>query len=982
MGIQTSYLNAFEVTIGNQAASNSSIYGTAGADVLTGTAKNDWFFGNDGADTMAGGLGDDTYQVYNKNSVVTELAGGGIDMVRSTVSYVLPDNVEILSLSLTNTTGFGNALDNVLIGQAGHQTLNGMGGNDVLVGGADNDTFVMSKGGGTDVIVDFQNGVDSVRLDGFGLTSFDQVRPLLTQVGSDVKLTLASGEGLLFRNHSVGDFTADDFQLQIDTSKMKMTFDDEFNSLSLKSAGGLWNTNYGYAGIAKYTLTSNGERQLYVDADFKGSGSTSLGLNPFNIHDGVLDITAKPVTDDQSNAMWGYDYASGLLTTKGTFSQLYGYFEVNAKLPAGQGLWPAFWMLPADGSWPPELDVFEQLGRDPTALWMTSISKASGKATYTHDIIEVPTATTEFHKYGVLWDKDYLTFYIDGVEVGQVPTPTDMNKPMYMLLNLAVGGSWAGAPADGVSGTYSIDYVHAYSLDQAAAVITAGGSTSTAPTTTAPTTTAPITTGPTTTAPTTETTVGTTTGTTTGTTAPTPTATLKLGTAGADSLSGVGGEFKMVGGLGNDYYRVDSAGDVVVEQLNEGTDTVCASISYTLTANVENLSLAGTAAIDGIGNELANTITGNSANNVLSGMDGNDSINAGAGDDTIIGGKGNDFLRGEAGNDTFLFDANDLGADNKTIDRIYDFEGAGVAGGDKLRFEGFGAGSTLTLDTSTYKNGTYLDGAGHNVFVYKLYDAATQHFETVHVTSLSGAPLGADDYTFADRVVPFTSVKTGTDGADSLTGVGGEFKMVGGLGNDYYRVDSAGDLVVEQLNEGTDTVCASISYTLTANVENLSLAGTTAINGTGNELANTITGNSANNVLMGMDGNDSINAGAGDDTINGGKGNDFLRGEAGNDTFVFAAGDIGTDNKTVDRIYDFEGAGVSGGDKLRLEGFGAGSTLSLDTSTYKNGTYLDGAGHNVFVYKLYDTATQHYETLHVTSMSGSALSSDDFGFYG
>ncbi|PXW89911.1 hemolysin type calcium-binding protein [Nitrosomonas sp. Nm84] len=130
--------------------------------------------------------------------------------------------------------------------------------------------------------------------------------------------------------------------------------------------------------------------------------------------------------------------------------------------------------------------------------------------------------------------------------------------------------------------------------------------------------------------------------------------TLKGG-AGNDTLIGWSGADTMVGGSGNDTYFVENVGDIVTEKLNQGTDTVSSRLTYTLSVNVENLILTGSAAANGTGNSLANTITGNSAANRLSGLTGNDTLNGGGGNDVLNGGAGTNTLTGGAGKDIFLF---------------------------------------------------------------------------------------------------------------------------------------------------------------------------------------------------------------------------------------------------------------------------------------------------------------------------------------
>ena len=173
---------------------------------------------------------------------------------------------------------------------------------------------------------------------------------------------------------------------------------------------------------------------------------------------------------------------------------------------------------------------------------------------------------------------------------------------------------------------------------------------------------------------------------------------------GNDSLDGGAGADTMYGGAGDDVYIVDSLGDVVSEQTVAGTDDggndrVLSSVSFTLGAFVESLTLTGSGAINGTGNDLQNNIYGNGADNVLTGNGGNDKIKGGAGNDTLIGGTGNDWLEGGTGADKFVFSA----AAANGADRIQDF----VHGVDKLVFAttDYSASAHFTLGAAASGSG-------------------------------------------------------------------------------------------------------------------------------------------------------------------------------------------------------------------------------------------------------------------------------------
>jgi Ca2+-binding RTX toxin-like protein len=341
---------------------------------------------------------------------------------------------------------------------------------------------------------------------------------------------------------------------------------------------------------------------------------------------------------------------------------------------------------------------------------------------------------------------------------------------------------------------------------------------------------------------------------------------------------------------------------------------------------------AGADIFDGTaGDDIAN---GGAGPDTLRGFGGNDVLNGQGGADFLDGGEGADRMVGGAGNDTFVVD--DVG------DVVVENAGQGI---DTVR---------TTLNAYTL-------GANVEQLVF------------IGVGDFEGDGNG-----LANRI-------EGGAGNDTLNGRGGADTMIGGAGDDTYFVNSVNDVVIELAGGGVDHVFATATTTLSANVENLTLNGGAAINGTGNALANVITGNGAANVLTGGEGadtligggggdtlnggqgadlvdggagNDTLNGGSGSDILIGGLGNDVMNGGLGNDVFIFATG-FGND-----RINGFDANPTGGQDLLDISGTG------ISAATFSTVT-IAASGTNTVV-------TIGADTITLVNVAPAAITADDF----
>jgi Ca2+-binding RTX toxin-like protein len=750
----------------------------------------------------------------------------------------------------------GGAGNDVLRGGLGNDTLSGGSGNDVLQGEDGNDYLIGSTG---QDYLEGGNGNDLITLDGdVGTVNGSVFGYYGTRVGgsgADVFKVLANGGGVSGFSASGSQFVA---------SNLIADFDPAQNGekIDISSFAGITRL----ADLRLQNLVVNGVQFLQITAT---NGAQSLNLTLRGVSAAQLNAThfvfapgtpgaiigtnaATPFTLDQSgNAIVISDGANNIATQVGENAS---FFNSHAgTIISGVDLLPS---ITKPGS-PPPGNI--QAGAAELGLASLSTTASAEVAQIGSDSVANNTATsstthaTQSAVTGVAGD-DILTGdaganYIDGLSGADTMTGRT-GDDTYVVDN--IGDAVVELPGGGYD-TVQSSVNYSLSNDVENLVLTGTGNLN-------------------------------------GT--GNAQQNRLLGNAGNNRLDGGADADMLLGGAGNDTYVVDNQLDSVLEKAGEGIDAIEASVSWTLSANVENLTLTGNSNINGTGNELANIITGNAADNILDGQQGADAL---------IGGLGNDTYYVDNVGDSVSEAA------NAGIDSIY-------------------TSINLTLNANV-ENGILAGSA----------------------TTLTGNEL---DNTLTGNALANTL--SGGAGSDVLDGGAGADTLVGGAGDDVYFVENTGDVVQEQANQGIDTVVSTINFDLSTrpDVENVLLSGTANLVATGNAQDNRLTGNAGANTLNGGAGNDTLDGGSGDDMLDGGigddnyihalgDGKDSIVDASGTDTLTFGSG-ISANQIVATRVNGNVVLTVGTGDSVQFAQTGVGS-FAVETIRFADGSQWNAA---------------------------------------
>jgi len=1022
-------------------------------NTLTGNAGNNTLDGDRGRDTMIGGAGDDTYVVDNAKDVIIEQVGEGIDTVVSSFAMTLGDNLENLTLSGTKRmNGTGNALDNILTGNTGDNTLQGLDGNDTLIGGGGKDTLI--GGTGDDVYVVDNTTTAVIEQPGAGT---DTLRSSVTHALMDnvenLELTgteAINGTGNALDNTLTGNGAANTLDGGMGADVMIGGDGDDVYIVDNAGDAVTEGANAGEDTVRtsiSYTLAANLENIVLTGAaDIDATGNSAdntlignSGLNTLTGGDGndvyVIQnssaVIVEALNEGQDRVEAAFDYTLGANIENLTLT---GAAHING---IGNGL---------------DNTLVGNAGNNTLDGGTGADEMAGGLGNDVFIVDDAGDVVTEDEGEGLDTVFSSVSFEIgENIENLSLTGVADIDGTGNDLDNIISGNDGAntldgGAGADILVGGLGDD---TYVVDDLGDAIVDTGGTDTV-----------------------ETEVSwllqtglenlTLTGSGTVNATGNSAVNTLTGNTGGNTLDGMGGADTMIGGTGDDTYIVDNAGDVVTENADEGEDTVISAISYTLSADVDNIRLSGAADIDATGNALKNTLIGNSGINTLAGgdgddvyvidsladtvvelggegtdtirtainltltaevenlvltgisalsgtgnaldnsMKGNDGINTldGAdGNDTLDGGKGADLLIGGTGDDVFIVDnANDqlvelaaegtdevqsaiswTLADNfenlTLLDAGGDINATGNAGVNTLTGNMGdntldGRGGADTMDGGGGDDTFFVDdvgdvviaGSGHDtVYASISYTMASTEDELILTGTAANATGNAEDNIIRGNIVDNniaggngddtlmgdagSDVLSGDEGDDTLDGGTGADTMDGGIGDDVYYVDSSLDQVTELLDEGEDLVNARSTYTIGANIENLTLLGEAQLDGTGNTLDNTLKGNAARNTLWGLEGNDRLDGGAGADRMIGGTGNDTYIVDNEGDTIQEFGGE-GTDTARASVNYTL----ASYVERLVLTGEAAinGTGNGVDNGITGNdaANVLDGRGGN------------------------------------
>ncbi|MFZ2452164.1 MAG: calcium-binding protein [Methylovulum miyakonense] len=919
----------FENLIGS--SYSDTLKGDAGANTLTGGLGNDSLEGVSGNDKLIGGLGNDSYIVdATSGYTLTEVVAQGSDTVVFTgtagqtydISIAAMANIENLTLAgSAATNGTGSSIANVLTGNSAANTLKGNAGDDTLIG-----SLLSDAGTATDIL-EGGSGKDTYVINSTGGATITESGADIDQVNASVTYTLSAAiatvgvENLTLTGSGSINGTGNALNNVIIGNDGDNTLKGEAGNDTITDLTDASGTNTLIGGDGVDTLKGGGAADILTGGIDATTGDADVdnmtggaGDDTYNVTDttDVVNEAAsadETTTDTQDLVNTTVTYALNDTNSKGVNkltligsaaitgtgnslnNTITGSSTGNNTLNGGAG---DDTLTDAGGT----NTLIGGVGQD-------SLTGGSGNDTLTGGVDALISDGKGDTLTGGLGDDIYnVTDNILGavdvvVEAAGAGTDT-VNTTVTFALNDNAGGS-VGVENLTLKGAANIN-----GTGNALGNIITGNSGK-------------------------------------NTLAGAGGNDILTDTFGGDdTFDGGTGADKMTGGLGNDTYVVDDTstnagsytGDQVIEAILQGTDLVQASVTYTLGANVENLTLTGLDNIDGTGNTSANTIKGNDGNNIIDGGDNADNLQGGAGNDTLHGETGvtddADTMAGGTGNDTYF---------------------VGFAG-DVVN-EAAGQGDDLVSSSVTY---TIADVDVENLTLTGANINGTGNASGNTITGNAGT----------NKLFGMGGVDTlvGDAGTDTLDGGTGADSMTGGDGSDTYIVDNTSDTIAETEAGVTDQVNASADYTLATNVENLTLTGTLAINGTGNESDNALTGNGAINILTGLDGADTLDGKAGADTLIGGNGNDTYTVDNASDSVDETTGvstGSGGDNEaattSIDAAKDTVNASVSFAisndefiENLTLTGSGAinatgNSSANILTGNSGNNV-LDGAEGN------------------------------------
>ncbi len=875
-------------------------------------------FSSDASNLVAGDT-NGARDIFVKD-IVTD--GGGIDTVQSSVTYTLGNNIENLTLTgSANINGTGNGLDNYILGNSGSNLLTGAGGNDTLdggaggtdtlVGGAGNDLYLVSNsntvvtegaGGGDDTIQSSVSynavaNVESLQLVGSGNINATGDANGNNLVGNSGNNVLDGGAGNDTLNGGPGGADTLIGGLGDDTFIVSSS-----GTVVVEAAGG---GNDTVQSSADFTLSANVEN-LVLTGSGNINGTGNSGDNYITGNSGANTLSGAAGNDTLDGGT-GNDTLIG-----GTGNDTY-YVSTSDKIieAVGAGTDTAI----ASSSY--------TLGANVENLILQGSGNINGTGNSNNNHIVGNSGNNVLN--GGAGNDTFDGGAGNDTLIGGTGNDTFLVSTSDVIVEAAGGGNDTAIAANS---SYTLGANVENLILQGSADLNGTGNSGDNKIT--------------------------------GNSG----SNLLAGGGGNDTLDGgVGGTDTLVGGAGDDLYLVSNPATVIVELPGGGNDTVHSSVSYTLSDNIENLVLTGTANLNGTGNDQGDYLLGNAGKNVLTG---------GAGNDTIDGAGDNDTLIGGLGNDTYYVSTNDkiteavnAGTDTAIAAHSSYTLGANVenlilAGTGNINGSGNGLANTITGNSgNNILNGgagsdTLIGGLGDDTYIANTTDVIVEAVNagTDSVRASSSYTLGAnlENLTLTgtansngsgndlnNLIIGNSGINSlnGNAGNDTLDGGGGNDTLKGGAGDDLYIV-GAGTVVREYANNGIDTVQSSVSYTLTANVENLILTGTGNLNGVGNNLNNVITGNSGNNIL------------------NGGTGNDTLVGGLGNDTYYVSTSDRiiegvhgGTDTAIASSSYTLR----DNMENLILQGTGnlTGTGNSQDnylTGNAGNNTLSGGAGND------------------------------------